>query len=82
MSWVSMEILDVQYNNVTIRGSTIYANGTEEKEVLWGDLATGEGKLSIAIIPSNLGAGDEIPAESYGLFFVIQPPLRAYYTLL
>jgi len=74
MSWVSMEILDVQYNNVTIRGSTIYANGTEETEVIWGDLAIGEGKLNIAIIPSNLGTGDEIPAESYGLFFVIQPP--------
>ncbi len=74
MSWVSLEILDVQNNNVTIRGSTIYANGTEETEVIWGDLTIFEGKLNIAIIPSNLGAGDEIPTGGYGLFFVIQPP--------
>lgn len=61
MSWMDMEILDVQNSNVTVQSIIIYENGTEETYVIWGDIATGEGNLSVGIIPSNLGVGDEIP---------------------
>ena len=63
MSWMVMGILDVQDSNVTVRGTTIYKNGTEQEDLMCGDIATGEGNLSIAIIPSNLGPGDEIPGN-------------------
>jgi hypothetical protein len=63
MSWSCMEALDVQDGNVTVQSTTIYKNGTEEAEVVWGNVASGEGNLSVGIIPSNLGAGDEIPAN-------------------
>jgi hypothetical protein len=63
MSWMDMEILDVSDSNVTVRSTTIYANGTEQTDVVWGDIATGEGNLSVGIIPSNLDPGDEIPAN-------------------
>lgn len=63
MSWLSMEVLDVQNTNVTVQSTLIYKNGTEENIVDWGDMATGEGNLGIVIIPSNLNAGDEIPAN-------------------
>lgn len=82
VSWVSMEILDVQNNNVTIRGSTLYANRTEETEVFYGDLAIGERDLGVAIIPANLGAGDEIPANRLELFFEIGPPLQHTFDLV
>jgi len=36
MSWMDMEILDVQDSNVTFRSTVIYENGTEETYVMWG----------------------------------------------
>jgi hypothetical protein len=63
MSWMDMEILDVHNGNVTVRSTTIYKNGTEETDVIWGNVTSGEGNLSVGVIPSNLGAGDEIPAN-------------------
>jgi hypothetical protein len=75
MSWMDMEILDVQDSNVTIRSTTIYKNGTEETYVGWGDIATGEGNLSIGLIPSNLGAGEEIPAN---LTYYTEEPLKLF----
>jgi hypothetical protein len=63
MSWMDAEILDVQNSNVTVRSDTIYEDGTEETYVVWGDIATGEGNTSIMIIPADLGAGDEVPAN-------------------
>ena len=73
MSWMDMEILDVQDSNVTFRSTVIYQNGTEQTEVMWGDIATGEGNLSVGIIPSNLGAGDEIPGN---LTYYTEEPLQ------
>ena len=73
MSWFDMEILDVSDSNVTGRYTTIYANGTEFIDVGWGDIATGEGNLSVMIIPSNLGAADEIPAN---LTWYTEEPLK------
>ena len=73
VSWADMEILDVSDSNVTGRYTTIYANGTEQTDIMWGDIATGEGNLSVGLIPSNLGAGDEIPAN---LTYYTEEPLR------
>jgi len=73
MSWFDSEVLDVSDSNVTFRSTTIYANGTEVTDVGWGDIATGEGNLSVMIIPSNLGAGDEIPAN---LTWYTEEPLK------
>jgi hypothetical protein len=73
MSWSDMEILDVLDSSITGRSTTIYANGTEQTDVMWGDIATGEGNISVGIIPSNLGAGDEIPAN---LTWYTEEPLR------
>jgi hypothetical protein len=73
VSWADMEILDVSDSNITGRYTTIYANGTEQTDIMWGDIATGEGNLSVGIIPSNLGAGDEIPAN---LTYYTEEPLR------
>ena len=75
MSWMDMEILDVQNSNVTLRSTVIYENGTEQTEVMWGDIATGEGNLSVGIIPSNLGAGDKIPAN---LTYYTEEPLEVF----
>lgn len=73
VSWSDMEILDVSNSNVTVRSITIYANGTEQADVMWGDIATGEGNLSVGLIPSNLVPGDEIPAN---LTYYTEEPLR------
>ncbi len=63
MSWFDMEILDIHNSNATARGTAIYKNGTEQTDVMWGDIATGEGNLSASIIPSDLDPGDPIPAN-------------------
>jgi len=73
MSWMDMEILNVHNSNVTVRSVTIYRNGTEETYVIWGDIATGEGNLSIGIIPSNLNPGDGIPGN---LTYYTEEPLK------
>jgi len=75
VSWSDMEILDVSGNNITGRSTTIYANGTERTDVTWGNIATGEGNLSVGIIPSNLGSGDEIPAN---LTWYTEEPLKLF----
>jgi len=68
-----MEILDVQNSNVTFRSTVIYENGTEQTQVMWGDIMTGEGNLSVGIIPSNLNPGDEIPGN---LTYYTEEPLK------
>jgi hypothetical protein len=73
MSWTDMEILDVSGSNITGRSTTIYANGTERADIVSGNIATGEGNLSIGLIPSNLGAGEEIPAN---LTYYTEEPLK------
>ena len=75
VSWSDMEILDVSNSNVTVRSTTIYENGTEQTDVVWGDIATGEGNLSVGIIPSNLGAGDEVPAN---VTWYTEEPLKLF----
>ena len=75
MSWMDIEILGVHNSNVTVRSTTIYKNGTEQTDVGWGDIATGEGNLSVAMIPSNLGAGDKIPAN---LTYYTEEPLELF----
>ena len=75
MSWMDMEILDVNNSNVTVRSIAIYANGTEQTYVVSGNVATGEGNLSVEIIPSNLGAGDKIPAN---LTWYTEEPLKLF----
>jgi len=73
MSWMDMEILDVHNGNVTVRSNTIYKNGTEEIGVMRGNITSGEGNLSVGIIPSNLGSGEEIPAN---LTYFTEEPLK------
>jgi hypothetical protein len=73
VSWSDMKILSVSDSNLTVRSITIYANGTERTDVMWGDIATGEGNLSIGIIPSNLSSGDKIPGN---LTWYTEKPLR------
>jgi len=63
MTWMDMKILDVQKSNVTARMVTIFGNGTEDVLVDWVNVATGEGAMSMMIIPSNLSAGDRIPGS-------------------
>lgn len=63
MSWMSMEIVDVSDSNITGRSTILFGNGTEETYESSGNIATGEGNLSVGIIPSNLSAGDKIPAN-------------------
>jgi len=73
MSRMDMEILDVQNSNITFRSTVIYQNGTEQTEIMWGNIVTGEGNLSVGIIPSNLGVGDEIPGN---LTYYTEEPLQ------
>ena len=73
ISWSDMKILSISDSNLTVRSTTIYANGTERTDVMWGDIATGEGNLSIGIIPSNLSSGDKIPGN---LTWYTEKPLR------
>jgi len=73
MSWTDVEVLDVSGTNVTCRSTTIYTNGTEQIDIMWGDVATGEGNIGIGVIPSNLGPGDEIPAN---LTWFSEEPMR------
>ena len=75
MSWMKMEALEVHDCNVTVQSAIMYANGTVEEYVDWGDTATGEGNLSVVIIPSNLDAGDEIPAN---LTWYTEEPLKLF----
>jgi hypothetical protein len=75
MSWMDMEILSVHNSNVTVRSTTTYKNGTEETSVIWEEIATGEGNLGVGIIPSDLGAGGEIPAN---LTSYTEEPLKLF----
>jgi len=75
MSWMKMEVLEVHDSNITVQSAVMYANGTVEEYVNWGDIATGEGNLSVVIIPSNLDAGDEIPAN---LTWYTEEPLKLF----
>ena len=63
MSWADLKILDVQNSSVTARMVTIFKNETEETLVDWVNVATGEGAMSMMIIPSNLSVGDRIPGS-------------------
>jgi len=63
ISWSDIAVLDVLGSNVTFRSTVIYVNGTEQTQKSWGSIVTGEGDLSIVIIPSNLNSGDKIPAS-------------------
>lgn len=73
MSWMDMEVMDVDNSNITARSDVIYKNGTEETYTAWGDIATGEGNLGVGIIPTNIGAGDEIPTN---LTYFTEEPLK------
>jgi len=73
MSWADMKVLDIFDGNITVRSTTIYKNGTERIDVTSGNITSGEGELSVSIIPSNLGAGDEIPAN---LTWYTEEPLK------
>ncbi len=75
MSWMKMEVLEVHDSNITVQSAVMYVNGTVEEYVDWGDIATGEGNLSFVIIPSNLDAGDEIPAN---LTWYTEEPLKLF----
>jgi hypothetical protein len=75
MSWMKMEVLEVHDSNITVQSAVMYANGTVEEYINWGDIATGEGNLSVMIIPSNLDAGDEIPAN---LTWYTEEPLKLF----
>lgn len=75
MSWMDVEVLDVQNSNVTAQSVTIYKNGTEETLMDWVNVATGDGDFSMAIIPSNLGAGDRIPGS---LKWYTDEPLKLF----
>lgn len=75
MSWMKMEVLEVHDSNITVQSAVMYTNGTVEEYVNWGDIATGEGNLSVVIIPSNLDAGDEIPAN---LTWYTEEPLKLF----
>jgi hypothetical protein len=75
MSWMKMGVLEVHDSNITVQSAVMYANGTVEEYVNWGDIATGEGNLSVVIIPSDLGAGDEIPAN---LTWYTEEPLKLF----
>jgi hypothetical protein len=61
ISWMDVEVLDVQNSNVTTRSVTIYKNGTKKTFMDWVNVATGDGYFDTGFIPSNLGAGDRIP---------------------
>lgn len=75
MSWMKMEVLEVHDSNITVQSAVMYANGTVEEYVNLGDMATGEGNLSIVIIPSNLDTGDEIPTN---LTWYTEEPLKLF----
>jgi len=46
--------------NVTIQSATLYRNGTTRTEVSNGDLVTGAGNLTYALIAGGLSSGDHI----------------------
>lgn len=75
MSWMKMEILEVHDTNITVQSVMMTRNGTVDEYVDWGDIETGEGNISIMIIPSDLGAGDEIPAN---LTWYTEEPLKLF----
>jgi hypothetical protein len=73
MTWMEAEVMDVQNSNITLRSTVIYGNSTEETAEVWGDIATGEGNVSIMVIPANVDAGYEIPAN---LTWYTEEPLK------
>lgn len=75
MSMMRMDILEVCDTNITVQSTIAYMNGTVEEYKAWVDIVTGEGDLGIAIIPANLDAGDEIPAN---LTWYTEEPLKLF----
>ncbi len=62
-SWTKITVQSVVSTNITAQQTTHYHNGTERIYALLGNLAEGEGNLSIAIIPSGLTSGAIFPVS-------------------
>lgn len=59
-AWFKGTIQNVAGTNVTISSLLHYSNGTEDTEVGWVDVDTGEGNLTLFLISANLNASSPI----------------------
>src|SRR3990170_9006498 len=56
------EVLTVEGTSVTAKMSMHMKNGSDVEQTLIGNVATGEGNLTIFIIPSGMEQGDNFPS--------------------
>jgi len=59
-AWFSGTIENIAGTNVTISALLHYSNGTEDTELGWVDVDTGEGNMTLFLISANLNVGDPI----------------------
>jgi hypothetical protein len=59
-AWFRGTIQSIVGTNVTISMLLHYSNGTEETEIEWVDVDTGEGNLTLFLISADLNVGDPI----------------------
>ena len=60
------EVLTVDGSSVTAKMSMHMKNGSDIEQTLIGNVATGEGNLTIFIIPSGMEQGDNFPSVMFG----------------
>jgi hypothetical protein len=60
------EILSVDGTSVTAKMSMHMTNGSDTVQTLIGNVATGQGNLTIFIIPSGMEKGDNFPSMMFG----------------
>ena len=64
VNWARMEILDVQGDNITVKITSRYSNGTTENTTSILNLATGH-MIDDFIVPADLKNGDKFYDENY-----------------
>jgi len=59
-AWFRGTIQSIVGTNVTISALLHYSNGTEDTEVGWVDVGTGEGNMTLFLVSANLNVGDPV----------------------
>ena len=77
VNWARMEILDVQGDNITVKITSRYSNGTTENTTSILNLATGH-MIDDFIVPADLKNGDKFYDENYGNMTITKTEQHEY----
>ncbi len=67
MDWMKGELMSVRGNTVTVQMTAHYKNGSEQEQILVGDVVSGSGNLTFMIMPAGMEIGDALPFAMFDL---------------